>query len=126
MDECSQSEPVCTKQHQKCINTKGSYVCICEVGYEEEDGECLQPPQPGESVLNIISFYCLLQGFYTNSTGSQLYILLHLCIIFALEKEEETEAEETSTPPHAELWWPLGPLEEIRKKLILESSTMST
>uniref|UniRef100_A0A8D3BL32 Cysteine-rich with EGF-like domains 2 n=1 Tax=Scophthalmus maximus TaxID=52904 RepID=A0A8D3BL32_SCOMX len=48
VDECSQSESVCTKEHQKCVNTKGSYACICSVGYEEEDGECVQSPPPEE------------------------------------------------------------------------------
>uniref|UniRef100_A0A3Q3QG19 protein disulfide-isomerase n=1 Tax=Monopterus albus TaxID=43700 RepID=A0A3Q3QG19_MONAL len=43
IDECS--EAVCTKENQECVNTKGSYVCICSSGYEEHDGECVQMPQ---------------------------------------------------------------------------------
>uniref|UniRef100_A0A3P8W072 Cysteine-rich with EGF-like domains 2 n=1 Tax=Cynoglossus semilaevis TaxID=244447 RepID=A0A3P8W072_CYNSE len=50
IDECSQSESVCTKEHQECVNTKGSYVCICLPGYEEKDDECVQIPQPGELI----------------------------------------------------------------------------
>lgn len=49
IDECSQSESVCTKANQDCANTNGSYVCICSSGYEEQDGECVQTPQPGEA-----------------------------------------------------------------------------
>ncbi|XP_017280293.1 cysteine-rich with EGF-like domain protein 2 [Kryptolebias marmoratus] len=44
-DECSQSEPACTKEHQECVNNEGSYVCICSGGYEERDGECVQTQQ---------------------------------------------------------------------------------
>ena len=48
IDECSQPEPVCSEEHQECINNKGSYVCICSKGYEEEDGKCVETPQSGE------------------------------------------------------------------------------
>lgn len=48
VDECLQSEPVCTKEHQECVNNQGSYTCICFEGYEEQDGECVQTQQPGE------------------------------------------------------------------------------
>lgn len=48
VDECSLSEPVCTKEHQECVNNQGSYTCICFEGYEERDGECVQTQQPGE------------------------------------------------------------------------------
>uniref|UniRef100_A0A8C6WR96 Cysteine-rich with EGF-like domains 2 n=1 Tax=Neogobius melanostomus TaxID=47308 RepID=A0A8C6WR96_9GOBI len=48
VDECSQHEPVCTKEHQECINTQGSFLCICAYGYEEENEECVQKPLLGE------------------------------------------------------------------------------
>lgn len=48
VDECSESEPVCTKEHQECVNTKGSYMCFCASGYEEQDDECVEMPKPGE------------------------------------------------------------------------------
>lgn len=47
VDECSQSDPVCTEENQKCINTHGSYMCICSGGYEEKDGKCVHTVQPG-------------------------------------------------------------------------------
>lgn len=48
IDECVQPEPVCTQEHQDCVNTKGGYLCICSGGYEEQDGKCVQIAQPGE------------------------------------------------------------------------------
>lgn len=48
IDECMQPEPVCTQEHQDCVNTKGGYLCICSSGYEEQDGKCVQTAQPGE------------------------------------------------------------------------------
>lgn len=48
VDECSQLESVCTKEHQECVNNEGSYVCVCSSGYEEQDDECVQTPQPVE------------------------------------------------------------------------------
>ncbi|KAM9327886.1 cysteine-rich with EGF-like domain protein 2 isoform 2-T2 [Pholidichthys leucotaenia] len=42
IDECAQSEAVCTKEHQECVNNDGSYDCVCSSGYEEQDGECVQ------------------------------------------------------------------------------------
>ncbi|XP_034019397.1 cysteine-rich with EGF-like domain protein 2 isoform X2 [Thalassophryne amazonica] len=44
VDECSQQESPCPKDHQECINTQSSYVCICASGFKEEDGECIPTP----------------------------------------------------------------------------------
>uniref|UniRef100_H3CMS9 Cysteine-rich with EGF-like domains 2 n=1 Tax=Tetraodon nigroviridis TaxID=99883 RepID=H3CMS9_TETNG len=48
VDECSQSDPVCTEDNQKCINTHGSYMCVCTGGYEEKDGKCVHTVPPVE------------------------------------------------------------------------------
>ena len=46
INECNQSPPVCNPNTSKCTNTKGSYQCDCNTGYENEDvndkrSECL-------------------------------------------------------------------------------------
>uniref|UniRef100_A0A8C5HZU2 EGF-like domain-containing protein n=1 Tax=Gouania willdenowi TaxID=441366 RepID=A0A8C5HZU2_GOUWI len=51
VDECSQSEVVCTKEHQECVNTKGSYTCVCSSGYEKREDECVQTPTQGKKSL---------------------------------------------------------------------------
>ncbi|XP_056280858.1 cysteine-rich with EGF-like domain protein 2 [Pseudoliparis swirei] len=46
IDECSQPEPVCTEEHEQCVNTQGSHVCSCSSGYEEQEGECVPTLHP--------------------------------------------------------------------------------
>nr|XP_040031112.1 cysteine-rich with EGF-like domain protein 2 isoform X2 [Gasterosteus aculeatus aculeatus] len=48
VDECSLPEAVCTKEHEQCVNTEGSHVCICSSGYVKQEGECVQTLQPEE------------------------------------------------------------------------------
>lgn len=38
IDECTELDNPCATA--KCINTKGSYKCLCDEGYEFRDGEC--------------------------------------------------------------------------------------
>lgn len=48
IDECSQEEAVCTREHQECVNTKGSHLCVCADGYQEDGDQCVPDPQPEE------------------------------------------------------------------------------
>ncbi|XP_068163310.1 cysteine-rich with EGF-like domain protein 2 [Antennarius striatus] len=54
IDECSQSEPICTEDHQECYNTKGSFVCLCSTGYELQDGKCVQMLQQEEEESEVL------------------------------------------------------------------------
>ncbi|XP_024139093.1 cysteine-rich with EGF-like domain protein 2 [Oryzias melastigma] len=45
VDECSESEAVCAREHQECVNNHGSYTCVCSAGFHEQDGECVQAQQ---------------------------------------------------------------------------------
>uniref|UniRef100_W5LDC4 Cysteine-rich with EGF-like domains 2 n=1 Tax=Astyanax mexicanus TaxID=7994 RepID=W5LDC4_ASTMX len=49
VDECELPDKVCTEEHQECVNTKGSYKCLCESGFQEQDGVCVPQPETEES-----------------------------------------------------------------------------
>lgn len=57
VNECEQSEAVCTKEHQECVNTEGSFMCQCISGFQEQDGICLkqQTQEENQDVLTINS-----------------------------------------------------------------------
>ncbi|NXO00732.1 CRE2A protein, partial [Rhinopomastus cyanomelas] len=42
IDECNHPEKVCEKENQHCVNTAGSYKCVCSEGFEDKDGTCVQ------------------------------------------------------------------------------------
>ncbi|KAL3837614.1 hypothetical protein ACJMK2_022960 [Sinanodonta woodiana] len=62
INECLLNNSLCPGKHQTCINTAGSYLCICQNGYIRESNinvnECENP------VLNICDQNC------TNTNGS--------------------------------------------------------
>lgn len=48
IDECNLPEKVCMKENQDCVNTSGSYKCVCSEGFEDKDGTCVQTVKPGK------------------------------------------------------------------------------
>ncbi|KAM4722765.1 protein disulfide isomerase CRELD1 [Rhinophrynus dorsalis] len=40
VDECDSELPKCKGSHEECLNTEGSFSCVCERGYSRKDGIC--------------------------------------------------------------------------------------
>ena len=41
IDECNAvNNPCDTANNQKCVNTAGSYICLCVTGYQNVSGTC--------------------------------------------------------------------------------------
>uniref|UniRef100_A0A8D0G6Q5 protein disulfide-isomerase n=1 Tax=Sphenodon punctatus TaxID=8508 RepID=A0A8D0G6Q5_SPHPU len=47
VNECNSAE-VCTRENEDCINTSGSYKCVCSENFENKDGTCVQIVKAGE------------------------------------------------------------------------------
>ncbi|XP_075064984.1 protein disulfide isomerase CRELD2 [Mixophyes fleayi] len=52
INECDNSETVCTSDNEDCLNIPGSYKCICTEGFEEEDGKCVEILKPDDEADN--------------------------------------------------------------------------
>ncbi|KFV16437.1 Cysteine-rich with EGF-like domain protein 2-A, partial [Pterocles gutturalis] len=48
IDECNLPEKVCVKENQDCVNTSGSYKCVCSEGFEDKNGTCIQTVKTGK------------------------------------------------------------------------------
>ncbi|XP_075713327.1 protein disulfide isomerase CRELD2 [Rhinoderma darwinii] len=40
INECENSEEACVRDNEDCLNTPGSYKCVCGKGFEDQDGKC--------------------------------------------------------------------------------------
>lgn len=47
IDECNLAEKVCVRENEDCVNTPGSYKCVCSESFEEKDGICVQTVKAG-------------------------------------------------------------------------------
>lgn len=41
IDECAVDPSKCSTEHEKCVNTVGSYSCECVDGYKRENNKCI-------------------------------------------------------------------------------------
>uniref|UniRef100_A0A8C4KJS4 Cysteine rich with EGF like domains 2 n=1 Tax=Dromaius novaehollandiae TaxID=8790 RepID=A0A8C4KJS4_DRONO len=53
IDECNLPEKVCIRENEDCVNTRGSYKCVCSEGFEEKDGTCVQTVKTGEEIETV-------------------------------------------------------------------------
>ncbi|XP_063783200.1 protein disulfide isomerase CRELD2 [Pseudophryne corroboree] len=53
INECENSENVCTSENEDCLNTRGSYKCVCAEGFEEKDGNCVESLKTDDEEKNI-------------------------------------------------------------------------
>nr|XP_014350874.1 PREDICTED: cysteine-rich with EGF-like domain protein 2 isoform X2 [Latimeria chalumnae] len=49
IDECSLLEKVCLRVNEECVNTVGSYKCVCSEGFEDTDNGCVQVEEKEET-----------------------------------------------------------------------------
>ncbi|UMM29389.1 hypothetical protein L5515_011773 [Caenorhabditis briggsae] len=91
VNECS-NQSACTKDHEVCVNTIGSYQCDCEEGYKKDDeGKCQldveahpdRPFMPIAQQLKIISFSSLIIiiTFVVWHGSPVLYVLTGIAIV---------------------------------------------
>ncbi|XP_059510606.1 cysteine-rich with EGF-like domain protein 2 isoform X3 [Stegostoma tigrinum] len=48
INECSMDDKVCMRENEDCINTEGSFKCVCSEGFEEQEGICVEIKTPAE------------------------------------------------------------------------------
>lgn len=52
----------------RCINTYGSYKCICEDGFQQNGDQCLQAAAPGKVLLIVIFLKLSVKKIITKKT----------------------------------------------------------
>ncbi|XP_069765939.1 cysteine-rich with EGF-like domain protein 2-A [Narcine bancroftii] len=52
INECSLPGKVCIRENEDCVNTEGSFKCVCTAGHEDHDGVCVEIKAPVEETKN--------------------------------------------------------------------------
>ncbi|XP_053372976.1 fibrillin-1-like [Mercenaria mercenaria] len=76
IDECTEGTDLCDEPYKtRCSNTDGSYLCLCDVGYELKNGDCTEikecdgdPCENGATCIDLIDTYnCTCVAGYTGT-----------------------------------------------------------
>lgn len=68
INECVRSTEICD---QRCVNTAGSYYCICEVGYELQDDK---------KTCKVNGKYTSIKNIYNTRVEQKMVILIKLML----------------------------------------------
>ena len=66
IDECAQAELNTCSDNSECVDTDGSFICVCEQGYFSLDGECFDLNECINNNLNV----CPDNSWCYNTEGS--------------------------------------------------------
>ncbi|CDW52888.1 EGF CA domain containing protein [Trichuris trichiura] len=76
VDECAEMRYICVRPNTVCVNTIGSYVCVCQAGFKEAGGYCTRDFKMVEENLPNV-FAHATKAFY----GKNTWLLLIITIV---------------------------------------------
>jgi len=72
IDECSDENICSVREHSTCVNEIGSYSCMCNEGYEEVDGLCVEIPKCRGVVCDVNGYCDSIDGLCYCNAGFKL------------------------------------------------------